>query len=64
MGDVTMRYRSLPIEFQFEEPNETTYTAINAANRDEDMNGPFDSVSDLMKALNDCAGQGTRKNRE
>lgn len=35
-----------------EEPNETTYAAMQNAQDGEDMFGPFDSVSDLMEALN------------
>lgn len=33
------------------EPNETTYAAMDAADEDKDMTGPFDSISDLMAAL-------------
>lgn len=35
-----------------DEPNETTYAAIAAAENNEDIFGPFDSVSELMEALN------------
>lgn len=62
MEDAMLRYHSLPLEPRFEEPNEATYTAIEAAIREKDMCGPFDSVSDLMEALNDDSGQETRKN--
>lgn len=34
------------------EPNETTYAAIEAAENDAELYGPFDSVSALMEALN------------
>lgn len=34
-----------------EEPNEVTRAAMEAAARGEDMIGPFDSVADLMAAL-------------
>lgn len=34
-----------------EEPNETTYRAMAAADNN-DVTGPFDSVSDLMESLN------------
>ena len=34
------------------EPNEITYAAMEAAENDEDMHGPFDSVADMMDALN------------
>lgn len=47
-----LQYRGLPFEVRLDEPNETTYAAMEAADREEDMYGPFDSVSDLMEALN------------
>ena len=34
------------------EPNDITYAAMKAAENDEDMHGPFDSVADMMEALN------------
>jgi DNA-damage-inducible protein J len=33
-------------------PNAVTLAAMDAAEKDEDMYGPFDSVDDLMEALN------------
>ena len=33
------------------EPNETTYAAMEVADKGQDMTGPFDSISDLMVAL-------------
>ena len=33
-------------------PNDITYAAMKAAENDEDMHGPFDSVADMMEALN------------
>lgn len=38
-------------ENHLNEPNEMTYAAMEAAEKGEDMFGPFDSVSDLMAAL-------------
>ncbi len=35
-----------------EEPNETTYAAMESAQNGEDLYGPYDSVSELMEALN------------
>ena len=35
-----------------DEPNAVTYAAMEAAEKGEDMYGPFDSVADLMEALN------------
>ena len=35
-----------------DEPNEVTYATMAAAEKDEDMYGPFDSVADMMEELN------------
>ena len=37
---------------QREEPNAVTIAAMEAAENDEDLYGPFDNVADLMEALN------------
>ena len=37
---------------KLDEPNEVTYAAMEAAEKDEDMYGPFDSVAEMMEALN------------
>ena len=42
----------LPFEVKLDEPNEVTYAAMAAAEKDEDMYGPFDSVAEMMEALN------------
>ena len=34
------------------EPDAVTYAAMEAAEQDADMYGPFDSAADLMEALN------------
>lgn len=47
-----LRCRGLPFEVRLDEPNETTYAAMDASEKDEDMYGPFDSVEALMEALN------------
>ena len=47
-----LRCKGLPFEVKLDEPNETTYRAMSGAEKGEDMYGPFDSVSDLMRALN------------
>lgn len=46
-----LRCRGLPFEVRLD-PNEKTYAAMEAAVNDEDLEGPFDSVSELMEALN------------
>lgn len=47
-----LRCHGLPFEVKIDEPNETTYAAMLAAENDEDMYGPFDNMTDLMEALN------------
>ena len=47
-----LRCHGLPFEVKMDEPNETTYAAMAAAENDDDMHGPFDSVAELMEALN------------
>ena len=47
-----LRYQGLPFEVRLDEPNDVTYAAMEAAEKEEDMYGPFDSVADLMEALN------------
>lgn len=46
-----LRYQGLPFEVCLREPNQTTYEAMEAAEKSEDIYGPFDSVDDLMEAL-------------
>ncbi|WP_304418891.1 type II toxin-antitoxin system RelB/DinJ family antitoxin [uncultured Muribaculum sp.] len=47
-----LRYQGLPFEIRLGEPNQTTYAAMDAAEKSEDIYGPFDSIDDLMEALN------------
>lgn len=47
-----LRCHGLPFEVKLDEPNEVTYAAMESAEKDEDMYGPFDSVAELMEALN------------
>lgn len=47
-----LRHHGLPFEVKADEPNAATYAAMEAAEKDEDTYGPFDSVADLMEALN------------
>lgn len=47
-----LRYQGLPFEVRLDEPNEVTYAAMEAAEKGDDMYGPFNSVADLMEALN------------
>ena len=47
-----LRCHGLPFDVKINEPNETTYAAMRAADKDEEMYGPFDTVSAMMEALN------------
>lgn len=47
-----LRCQGLPFEVRVYEPNEVTYKAMEVAENESDMYGPFDSVSDMMDALN------------
>lgn len=47
-----LRCHGLPFEVRIDEPNAITYAAMEAAESGEDIYGPFDSVEDLMEALN------------
>ena len=46
-----LRCHDLPFEVKIDEPNETTYKAMESARNNEDLYGPFDSVKDLMSDL-------------
>jgi len=46
-----LRYQGIPFEIRLGEPNQTTYAAMEAAEKEEGIYGPFDSVDDLMEAL-------------
>lgn len=48
----SLRCHGLPFEVKLDEPNEVTYAAIEAAEKDKDVEGPFDSIEELMEALN------------
>ena len=47
-----VRERRIPFEIRTNEPNETTYAAMESAVSVEDIHGPFTSVSEVMEALN------------
>ena len=46
-----LRCHGLPFEVKIDEPNETTYKAMESSRNNEDLYGPFDSVKDLMSEL-------------
>lgn len=47
-----LRSNGLPFDVRLDEPNEVTYAAMEAAEKGEELSGPFDSVAELMEALN------------
>ncbi len=47
-----VREQGLPFTVSRNVPNAATLAAMDAAERGEDMHGPFDSVDELMEALN------------
>ena len=47
-----LRCHGIPFEIKIDEPNSVTYAAMEAAENEKDMYGPFESVKDLMEALN------------
>ncbi len=47
------REKRIPFEITaYSEPNSVTYAAMEASENETDIHGPFDSVSELMEALN------------
>ena len=46
-----LRCHGLPFEVKLDDPNEISIKAIEDSINDRNMSGPFDSVSDLMEAL-------------
>ena len=48
----SLRCHGLPFPLRADEPNAVTLAAMEEAERDEDMYGPFDSVEEMMKSLN------------
>ena len=48
----SVREQGLPFAVSKHVPNAVTLAAMDAAERGEDLYGPFDSVADLMEALN------------
>lgn len=47
-----VRFRGLPFDPRLEEPNETSYAAMETATSGDDVYGPFDTVGEMMEALN------------
>lgn len=47
-----VREQRIPFELTTEVPNSTTRAAMDSAEKKNDVYGPFDSVDELMEALN------------
>ncbi len=47
----SVREQQIPFQVSMNVPNAVTLAAMNAAEKGEDLYGPYDSVSDLMEAL-------------
>ncbi len=47
-----VREQRIPFELTTEVPNKVTLSAMESAENGNDVYGPFDSVADLMEALN------------
>lgn len=48
----SVREQQIPFSVSKNVPNAVTLAAMDAAEKDEDIYGPFDNVSSLMEALN------------
>ena len=48
----SVREQQIPFKVSKNVPNAVTLAAMDAAEKGEDLYGPYDSVSDLMEALN------------
>ena len=46
-----LQHRGLPFDVRIEEPNIETYAAMEDATKRKNLNGPFDSVEELMESL-------------
>ena len=47
-----IREQAIPFEIRKNKPNAVTQAAMKAAETQEGLSGPFDTVEDLMEALN------------
>ena len=47
-----IREQQIPFAISRNIPNSVTLAAMDSAEKDEDVYGPYDSVADLMEALN------------
>lgn len=47
-----LRCHGLPFAVKLEEPNKTTYKAMETSEKGEELHGPFNSVEEFMESLN------------
>ena len=48
----SVREQQIPFQITKNIPNAVTLAAIESSEKGEDLHGPYDSISDLMEALN------------
>lgn len=48
----SVREQGIPFQISKNVPNAVTLAAMDASEKDEDLYGPYESVSDLMEELN------------
>ena len=48
----SLREQQLPFAVSRKTPNSVTLAALEAAEKGEDLHGPYDTVAELMEALN------------
>ena len=48
----SVREQQIPFQVSMNMPNAVTLAAMDSAEKGEDLYGPYDSVADLMEALN------------
>ena len=47
-----LRERGIPFELKLQEPNELTLKVLDEAEKGENLNGPYETIDELMEALN------------
>ena len=56
-----LQHHGLPFDVKIEKPNIETCAVMEYAIKRRDLNGPFDSVEELMESLGDSIGLYSRK---
>lgn len=46
-----LQHHGLPFDVRIKEPNIETYAAMEDGTKEKDLNGPFNSVEELMESL-------------